>query len=257
MIPDWDVLALLLVAATAAGWVDAVVGGGGLVLIPAMLIAFPTVAPATALGTNKLAAIWGTGAAAIAYARVVAIPRRLALMSIPVAGLCAAAGATAASLVSAGVIRPLVIVLMLAVGIFVACTPSFGQNAGSGGPLSGRQVVAGSAACAVIGFYDGIFGPGTGMFLIIALTAVLSRSFLESAALAKIANTATNFGALVVFALQGHVWWQLGLLLAVANVVGSLLGSRTVLGRGTKVIRVALLVVVVVMSVKLGWDQFS
>ncbi|PHV65114.1 TSUP family transporter [Williamsia muralis] len=257
MIPDWDVLTLLLVAALAAGWIDAVIGGGGLVLIPAMLIAFPTVAPATALGTNKLAAIWGTGAAAIAFSRVTAVPRRLALISVPIAGVCAAAGATAASLVSADVIRPLVIVLMLAVGIFVACRPSFGRSTGSGGPLTRRQVIAGCIAFAVIGFYDGIFGPGTGMFLIIALTVVLSRSFIESAALAKIANTATNFGALVVFAIQGHVWWQLGLLLAVANVAGSLLGSRTVLNRGSGVIRAALLVVVVVMSAKLGWDQFA
>ncbi|OZG30469.1 hypothetical protein BH683_003925 [Williamsia sp. 1138] len=257
MIPDWDVLVLLLAAAGVAGWIDAVIGGGGLVLIPALLIAFPGAPPASALGTNKLAAIWGTGAAAITYSRVTAIPRRLALISVPIAFVCSAAGALSAKAVSTEIIRPVVIVLMLAVGIFVAVRPSFGSNTGESPPLTAKQTVAGCVAFAVIGYYDGIFGPGTGMFLIIALTALLSRNFIESAALAKIANTATNLGALVVFSIGGNVWWALGFMLAVANTGGSLLGSRTVLNRGTGVIRAALLVVVVVMSAKLAWDQWG
>ncbi|HEY9312549.1 TSUP family transporter [Williamsia sp.] len=257
MIPDWDVLVLLLAAAGVAGWIDAVIGGGGLILIPAMLIAFPTAVPATALGTNKLAAVAGTSVAAVNYSRVVKVPRKLALMSVPIAFTCSAAGALSATAVSAEIIRPLVIVLMLAVGIFVAVRPSFGSNSGESPPLTGRQMVGGCIAFAVIGYYDGIFGPGTGMFLIIALTALLSRNFIESAALAKIANTATNLGALVVFAIGGNIWWALGLMLAVANVGGSILGSRTVLNRGTGVIRIALLTVVVVMSLKLAWDQWA
>lgn len=257
MIPDWDVLVLLLAAAGVAGWIDAVIGGGGLILIPVMLIAFPNAVPATVLGTNKLAAIAGTGVAAVNYSRAVTVPRKLALVSVPIAFVSSAAGALSAAAVSADIIRPLVIVLMLAVGIFVAVRPSFGSNSGPSPLLTGKQMLGGCVAFAVVGYYDGIFGPGTGMFLIIALTALLSRNFIESAALAKIANTATNLGALLVFAINGNIWWALGLILAVANIGGSILGSRTVLNRGTGVIRIALLVVVVVMSVKLGWDQWA
>ena len=110
---------------------------------------------------------------------------------------------------------------------------------------------------AAIAFYDGIFGPGTGMFLIMAFTAIFSQNFLTSAAMAKVVNTCTNVGALVVFIVGGHVEWALALVLAVANIIGAQLGARTVLGGGAKLIRYALLALVVVMSVYLSWQQWG
>ena len=166
-----------------------------------------------------------------------------------------------ASLIDAALLRPVIIVLLLAVGTFVALRPSFGasgagpERAGAGAGRWRRWLVL--VLVGGIAFYDGIFGPGTGMFLIMAFTAVLSQDFLRSAAQAKVVNTATNLGALVVFAVGGHVWWQLGLVLAVANVLGAQVGARTVLGGGARLVRAALLVVVVVMSAYLGWQQFG
>lgn len=256
-LPSAPLLSLLIGGAAVAGWIDAVVGGGGLVLIPLMLMVFPSAPPALALGTNKLAAVWGTATAACMYLRSVSVDRRLVAVSIPIAACCAALGALAASAISSDVMRPFVIVLMVGVGAFVAFRPQFGSTRESSLPVSRTRFGVALAVLGIIGLYDGVFGPGTGMFLIITLTALLHQSFLQSAAMAKVANTATNIGAIAVFAAQGNVFWLLGAILAVANVAGSVVGSRLVLGRGTAIVRYALLVVVVVMAVKLSVDQFG
>ncbi len=247
---------ILVVGAATAGWIDAVIGGGGLVLIPLLLAVVPGLAPATALGTNKLVGVSGTASAAWTLVR--RVRPRINPWFVGLALVCAAAGALSASLIDATLLRPFIIILMLAVGTFVALRPGFGTAGATPAQNTGRWrrwlvlILVG-----VIAFYDGIFGPGTGMFLIMAFTAVLSQDFLRSAALAKVVNTATNLGALTVFAVGGHVWWQLGLLLAVANILGAQVGARTVLGGGARLVRAALLIVVVVMSAYLTAQQFS
>lgn len=160
------------------------------------------------------------------------------------------------SLVSDEVVRPVIIVLLLAVGAFVAARPEFGSGWGRR-VESGRRKAVALCAAGAIGLYDGIFGPGTGMFLIMALTAVFSQSFLESSAMAKVINTATNLGALSVFILGGHVHWKLALGLAAANLVGAQFGARTVLGGGSRLVRYALLGLVVVLSAKLMLDELA
>ena len=246
----------LLVLAAAAGWVDAVVGGGGLVMIPALLIGFPNLAPATALGTNKLAAVVGTASAAVAYSRRVSLDfRRLAPVfcsAVVFAGL----GAYVAGRLPTQVFTPIVLCLLVVVGLFVALNPGFGSATVTS--VSRTSVIAGLVlAGVVIAFYDGVMGPGTGTFLIIALTAFVGTGFLESSAQAKVINCGTNLGALAVFATQGHVLWLLGLGLAVANVIGAQLGTRMALGRGSAFVRWVLLGVVVVMVAKLGYDVVS
>jgi len=245
--------AVLIIGAAVAGCIDAVIGGGGLVLIPLLLAVVPGIAPATALGTNKLVGVTGTASAAVTMVRKVGAS--ISVRFIPVALVCAGLGAASASLIDAAVMRPVIIILMLAVGTFVALRPSFGTAVG-GGDVGRWRRWAVMVAVGVIAFYDGIFGPGTGMFLIMAFTALLSQDFLRSAAMAKVVNTSTNLGALIVFAWGGHVWWQLGLILILANVAGAQLGARPVLGGGAKLVRVALLVVVIVMSSYLTWQQF-
>lgn len=247
---------VLVLGAAVAGWIDAVIGGGGLVLIPLILATAPGLAPATALATNKVAAVSGTASAAWALVRKVRPPARELVAYGAVAAVCSGLGALAASLMDASVMRPLIIVLMLAVGTFVAFRPSFGTGE-SDGIHTGWRTWAALAASAAIAFYDGIFGPGTGMFLIMAFTAVFSQNFLRSAAMSKVVNTCTNLGALAMFIVGGHVIWSLGLILAVANIAGAQLGARTVLGGGTKLIRYALLTLVVVMSCYLSWQQWG
>lgn len=246
---------ILIAGAAVAGWIDAVIGGGGLVLIPLILAVMPQLAPVTALASNKMAAVVGTASAAFTLVRKVKPDKKLLAMYVPVALVCAGVGALTASLIDKQVMRPLIIVLMLVVGTVVVFKPSFGTGESKSVPQGWRWWVA-LLAVGLIAAYDGIFGPGTGMFLIMAFTALLSQNFLASAAMAKVVNTATNSGALIVFIIGGHMWWTLGLVLAVANVVGAQLGARTVLGGGTRLIRVALLTLIVVMSVYLTWQQF-
>ncbi|OFT47299.1 hypothetical protein HMPREF3158_04560 [Corynebacterium sp. HMSC06G04] len=248
--------AFLTSGAAVAGWIDAVIGGGGLVLIPLIMAVAPQLAPATALATNKVAAVSGTASAAVTMVRKVRPPAGELVRLSLVALVCSGIGAGAAAMIDKDVMRPLIIVLMVCAGAFVAFRPSFGTNE-SEGIRGGWRRWAALAAVACIAFYDGIFGPGTGMFLIMVFTGIFSQNFLKSAAMAKVVNTCTNVGALCVFILGGHVIWALALVLAVANVIGAQLGARTVLGGGTKLIRYALLTLVVVMSIYLGIQQWG
>lgn len=245
---------ILIAGAGIAGWVDAMIGGGGLVLIPLIMAVAPGLAPVAAIATNKLVAVSGTASAAVTMTRKVGVDRSLVLKLVPIAALCSGGGALLAASISKDVMRPIVIVLMLVAGIFVALKPEFGQD-GSTKPASARRCGLAVVATGAIALYDGIFGPGTGMFLIMAFTALLSQDFLRSAALTKVVNTATNLGALIVFIASGHVLWSLGIVLAVANIAGAQLGAKTVLGGGTKILRIALLTLVIVMSIYLTVQQ--
>ncbi|WP_018118204.1 TSUP family transporter [Corynebacterium mastitidis] len=247
--------ALFLGGAALAGWVDALVGGGGLILIPLLLAGAPQIPYATVLASNKLASVSGTASAAVTLSLRVRPPLRVLLPAVPLALACAVAGALLATSLDSAVMRPVTIALLVGVGIFVALRPDFGARARPR-PWTGWRAAAVLAAVGVIAAYDGFFGPGTGMFLIMAFTALLGRTFLESAAMSKVINTATNLGALCVFLAGGHVWWAFGLALAAANVCGAQLGARTVLGGGTRLVRYALLALVVVMSAYLGYQQF-
>ena len=238
---------LLIAASALAGWIDAVIGGGGLVLIP-VLMGATSMPAASVLATNKVAAVTGTASAAITMVRRVGVPRFTWLFAF-LAGVASALGARAISLIDDSLIRPVIIILLLAVGIFVALNPRFGT--GGNQILTPRRIFLGALLAAAVGFYDGIFGPGTGMFLIMGFTAVFSQVFLQSAAMAKVVNTATNLGALTVFGLSGFINWPLALMLAAANVVGAQLGARTVLKGGSKLIRYALLILVVVLCTRL------
>lgn len=256
-------LLILVLGAVLAGGVDAVIGGGGLVLIPLILACAPGLPAQVALGTNKFTAVFGTASAGLRMVRTVRIDWRAVRLCAPLAGLCSAGGALMASAVSSDVLRPVVVVLMLAAGVFVALRPSFGRDTGATGASgvdatprpSRRRLALGLGLIALIGAYDGFFGPGTGMFLVIVFTALMSRTLIQSLAMTKLVNTATNIGGLVMFAAGGHVLWLLGIVLAGFNVLGAQVGAKIVLDRGTGFVRIALLVLIVVMSAKLLVDM--
>ncbi|MGW6565989.1 TSUP family transporter [Streptomyces sp. NPDC054975] len=263
---DGTTVAVLLTVAAAAGWIDAVVGGGGLLQLPALLIGGSSLPVASVLGTNKLAATLGTSAAALAYQRRHPADVRTVLTGGGTAVAGSAGGALVASSVSSDFLRPFVLVLLIAVAALVLLRPQFGRRLEQGGPeptgpspVAVRQrkvaalvVLAGGG----IGFYDGLVGPGTGTFLIIAFTTVLSLEFVRALATVKMVNVGTNLGALLVFAAQGHVLWGLGLAMSVFNVAGALVGARMTLARGSGFVRAVLLTVVAVMVLRLGYDQF-
>jgi uncharacterized protein len=246
-------VALLVLAALVAGWVDAVVGGGGLVQLPALLIGLPAATPAQVLATNKLSGVAGTGTAATTYARRVRPDLATAAPMALTALAGAAAGAACATLLPQRLFRPLVLVLIVAVGIYTVRRPHLGR-VHAPHPDPRRHRVVALAAGAGIGFYDGIFGPGTGSFLVFVLVGVLSYGFLQASALAKITNFATNVGALLIFIPHGAPLWGLGLLMAGANVAGGWTGARTATKRGSGFVRAVFLVVVSLLVIRLGWD---
>ena len=251
--PDAEIVVLLCLAALIAGWIDAVVGGRGLVQLPALLVFLPAATPAQVLATNKLSSVFGTGTAAWIYFRRVRPDLRTALPMAGIAVLGSAAGAACASLLPESVFRPLVLVLLVVVGIYTLRRPGLGevQKLRFAG---GRHVAAALGAAAGIGFYDGIFGPGTGSFLVFALVALMGYSFVQASAKARIVNLATNLGALAVFIPQGAPIYGLGLAMAACNVIGGRLGATTAISRGNAFVRVVFLVVVSVLVARLAVD---
>ncbi|MFG1843116.1 sulfite exporter TauE/SafE family protein [Micromonospora sp. NPDC049175] len=249
-------LSTLLAAAAMAGWVDAVVGGGGLLLLPALLVAAPGLPVATALGTNKLAAIFGTTTAAATYARRTEVDWRVVAPAAGLAVVSAGVGAALAGAVPASAYRPVVLVVLVAVAVFVLLRPRLGVVALPRRRTPVRVVAAVVVAGVGIALYDGLIGPGTGTFLVLAFTALVGADFVHGSAMAKVVNAGTNLGALVVFGVTGHVWWLLGAAMAVCNVAGAVVGARMALRRGSGFVRVVLLVVVVALVAKLGHDQW-
>jgi uncharacterized membrane protein YfcA len=251
--PTLTVLALLALAALAAGFVDAVVGGGGLIQLPALLLGLPNASPVQILATNKLGSICGTSVSSLTYyKRVRPDPRTfLPLMALAFTG--AVLGALVASQVPREAFEPIVLVVLVVVGLYVVLKPSLGTETllrhGRG-----RHVTTAMAVGFVIGFYDGAMGPGTGSFLVLSLVALLGYSFLDASAKARMANWATNLGALVVFVPQGAVLWKVGLLMGAANLVGGYVGARVAVSRGARFVRVFFIVVVSAFVVRIGGD---
>ncbi len=249
-----DILIVSL-ASVLAGLVDSIVGGGGLVLVPALFATFPAAAPATLFGTNKSASIWGTLIATSQYARRVKM--RWAVL-VPAAVFALGGGFVGAWMVTQvdpGFLRRLLPAVLLAVLIYTLARKQLGQiHAPRFAPT--RETVIACVIGLVMGWYDGFFGPGTGSFFIFLFVRVLGYDFLNASAAAKLLNVAANFAALVLFAAKGHVWWQIGLTMAVANVIGSLIGTRLALKHGAGFVRHVFIVVVSALILKTGYDAF-
>jgi len=248
-------IVLVVVAGLLAGWVDAVVGGGGLIQLPAMLLV-PGISPVQALATNKMGSVFGTTTSAVTYARRVHPDLRTAVPMALVAGLAAVGGAGVATVLPASVFKPIILAALIVVLSFTLVK----RSAGLATKLKyhgRRHYLTALVIGGVIGFYDGLIGPGTGSFLVIALVSALGYSFLDGSAKAKIVNLATNVGALALFVPTAHVLWGIGLILGLSNMVGGYLGSRMAVSRGSGFVRVVFVVVVLALIVKLGFDVYS
>lgn len=248
-------LLLVSVASLFAGFVDSIVGGGGLILIPALFATFPTAHPATLFGTNKGASVWGTAMATWQYSQQVQM-RWAALLPAAGAGLLASfAGAWLVTVVSPEFLRRLLPFVLLVVLLYTLAKKELGRtHAPNYSGLQEQLIAAGIGA--VIGFYDGFFGPGTGSFLVFLFVRLLGYDFLSASAAAKLVNTATNVSALALFVAKGHIWWHFVLAMALANVLGSLLGTRLALKHGTGFVRGVFLLVVSALILKTSYDAF-
>lgn len=251
--PTLTVLALLGLAALTAGFVDAVVGGGGLIQLPALLLGLPGGSPVQILATNKLASICGTTVSATTYYRRVKPDPRTFLPLMALAFVGSVLGALVASQIPRAAFDPIVLVVLVVVGAYVVFKPALGEDTAlrfAGHRHTGMAMLTGLA----IGFYDGALGPGTGSFFVFTLVGLLGYSFLGASAKARLANWATNAAALCIFIPQGAVLWKVGLIMGACNLVGGYAGARTAVARGAAFVRLFFIVVVSAFIVRIGGD---
>ena len=250
-----DGITLLLLAAAFAGFVDAVVGGGGLIQIPALFSVLPKELPATLFGTNKLSSVFGTLNAAWRYARRVEMPWRATLPAAFAAFAFSYVGAAAIAWLPKESLRPLILLLLVMAAVYTFVKKDFGQihrptHRGS------KEIVLAVLLGAVIGFYDGFFGPGTGSFLILLFIRFFGFDFLHASAAAKVVNVATNLAALAYFVPHGYWIPVLGMAMAVCNVAGSWIGTHLALKHGSGFVRRIFLGVVIVLIARFAWDTW-
>ncbi|MEP7233685.1 MAG: TSUP family transporter [Ignavibacteriota bacterium] len=248
-------LLLLCLAAFAAGFVDAIVGGGGLIQIPVGLLLLPQYSVATVIGTTKIPSFCGTSFAAYQYSRHVDLNyKHLALMTL-LAGCAAFFGSFVLTRVSNEFMKPLLLILFSAIAIYTYRKKDFGSHS-----LKYRtpsQIVGIAIAVSLtLGFYDGFIGPGTGSFLIWAFITMLGLDFLHASADAKFVNLSTNIGSILLFALSGKIIYSIALPMALFNAAGGFLGAKLAILKGNNFIRGIFLTVVSATLLKLGYDYF-
>ena len=245
----------LLAASFFAGFIDSIAGGGGLIQLPALLIGLPKSDTAEVLGTNKLSSIFGTSTAAALYRKQIKPdPKVLLAMGLP-ALLGSAGGAMLASKIPTSSMRPMVLVLLIVVAVYTWFKPDLGKFENLR-HLPKRRIQIAALAGVIIGFYDGIFGPGTGSFLMLILVASVGYAFITASAIAKVVNVATNVGAIFVFGINGDVIWQIGIIMGVANISGAIIGARLAIKGGSTLVRKVFLLVTLALIVKVGIATF-
>lgn len=247
---------ILACAAFFAGLVDAVVGGGGLIQIPAIFAVFPQEIPATLLGTNKLASMCGTSVAAVKYAHRVQVAWSTAAPAAIASFVLAFVGAWTVTRVPGDFVRSLLPLILLAVAVYTFKKKDFGSTHA---PLHTglRETLFASAVGGAIGFYDGFFGPGTGSFLLFMFVRFFGFDFLGASAAAKVVNVACNISALIWFGYSGHLIWKLAGMMAVCQIGGSVIGTQLALKHGSGFVRRLFLVVVSILILKTGYDSFK
>jgi uncharacterized membrane protein YfcA len=248
-------LLIVSLASLFAGFVDAIVGGGGLILVPALFAVFPHTHPATLFGVNKSASVWGTSAATLQYARRVRIPWRPLLPAAAVCFAGAMAGAWTVTVISPDFLRRTLPLILGGVLLYTLARKDLGRQHAP--RFSGRRETLAAATLGLtIGFYDGFFGPGTGSFFVFLFVRWLGYDFLHASASAKLLNVTSNLAALILFIAKGHIWWHFVLPLAAANIIGSLLGTRLALKHGSGFVRGAFILVVIALILKTSYDAW-
>jgi len=249
------VLIFLLLASTFAGFIDSIAGGGGLIQLPSLLVALPNTPTAQLLGTNKVPSFLGTTSATLSYLRRLRPDFKLAFFMAVPAFIGSALGANTATRIPKDAFRPIILILLIFVALYTWKKKELGlvENFTY---ARHHQLMIGGLAGLVIGFYDGIFGPGTGSFLMLILVASLGYAFITASAIAKVVNVATNVGAILVFGIHGAVIWQIGIIMGVANISGAIIGSRLAIKGGSTLVRKVFLIVTVALIIKVGIATF-
>lgn len=246
---------MLLATAFFAGLVDAVVGGGGLIQVPALFAAYPDAPPATLLSTNKVSAVGGTLNTARRYLRHVSLPWTVVGPAIVMGFVGSLLGANAVSNFPAEPLRKALPFVLFFLLLYTWFQPSLGEYHAP--KILGRfQQLKAATLGLTIGFYDGFFGPGTGSFLLFGFVRFFSFDFLHASAATKLVNVATNLAAILMLASLGQINWALGFAMMIANIAGSQFGSRLAIKHGSTFVRKAFLLIVSALILKSVWDAY-
>jgi uncharacterized protein len=246
---------IVCIAALAAGFIDAVVGGGGLVQTPILFMVFPNLPVASLLGTTKLPSFSGTAVSLYQYAKRVSIEWKLVVWIALAAFFAALLGSRLVSLISNASFKPIILVALIVVAIYTFAKKNFGQHEQKQLSLS-TSLLRGIVSGLLIGFYDGFIGPGTGSFLVLMFIGLLGHDFLHASAHAKTVNLATNSASIIYFASTGHIVYELALPMAACNMIGGFIGTRFALLKGNTFVRVFFLCVVCATIIRFGYDVF-
>jgi uncharacterized protein len=249
------ILVLLCVASFVAGFVDAIVGGGGLIQTPVALIALPNLSVASIIGTLKIPGFSGTSIATIQYLKKVKVDWKLFGIMAIVSFVFAYIGSSLLNVMQNDFMKPVLFVVLVLLLIYTYVKKDFGQLEINS--LSKQQTyIYAVIICVFIGFYDGFIGPGTGSLLIMAFIAILGFDFLQASANAKLVNLATNIGSITLFAMKGKIVWAIALPMAVCNATGAFIGARLAISKGNGFIRIFFLVIVTITLLRFGYDVF-
>lgn len=254
--PDGTVLLLLGLFALIAGFIDAVVGGGGLVQVPALFSFVPQASAATLFGTNKISAIAGTSIAATRYLRAVTLPWNSVLPALVGAAIFSWLGAATVSLLPRELAQPLVLVLLVVVAFVTFKKKELGAVHAPRLSLA-QQRALGFLAGAALGFYDGFFGPGTGAFLIFVFVRFFGYDFLHASASSKVVNVMTNLAALVYFIPAGEFLLLAALVMAACNMTGAVAGAHLAVKKGSQFVRRFFLILLAILIVRMAYGTLE
>lgn len=244
-----DLILMLIGAAFAAGFVDSIAGGGGLITVPALMLA--GIPPAQALATNKVQGVFGAGAAALSYARRGLVDLRQQIGPAIVAFVTAIFGALMVSWIPTQALRYGLPVILIGIALFFALKPGLDDTDRH------RRVsplVFAASIVPLVGFYDGLLGPGAGAFYMLGFVMLAGYGILKATAHTKLLNFASNLGGLLAFALVGKPLWLLGGAMALAQIAGAMLGARLAMRIGARVIKPLLVITSTVLALRLIWQ---
>ena len=252
---ETSIIILLCIAAFAAGFVDAIVGGGGLIQTPMGLILLPQLPVSSVVGSLKIPAFSGTAFAAAQYVKKVAINWKLLLPMMVLAMLSSFAGSSLLIQMHNDFMKPVLLVVLSLVAVYTFIKKDFGQHKEKAHSPT-LHIVYSLLISLVIGFYDGFIGPGAGSFLVLAFVVLMGYDFLHASANAKMVNLATNFGSILLFIIKGKIIWAVAIPMALCNAAGGFTGAKLAINKGNKFIRVFFLIIVVGTLIRFAYDVF-
>lgn len=257
LLADYGVLTIisLIVISFIAGFIDSVVGGGGLIQLPVLLISLPNTVLPTIFGTNKIAALAGTSISAVQYSKQIKFNYKLLFVIALCAGIASFLGAKVVSYINVNILKPVILVVLIAIAIYTFLKKDLGSVQTKSLSFN-KQLMYGLLIGLVVGFYDGFFGPGTGSFLVLGFVVILGFEFVQASAYAKVINCLTNIAALIVFIKNGNYLLELAIVMSICNISGNLVGTKLALKKGNSFVRTFFLIIVTIMIIRYGYDVF-